>query len=575
MRYAHVDWKVLGEKTHPEEEAEYLVVTDDNGEARYAIARWIKKGGTVYLARTEEELKKTRKELAQMDAITRLQHAIYGWEYAECEIKKDGFYVITRNYGFDEEYPGCAEFPDCLGTYGDTNVYWTELPLEPRGLLHPYEAEKEERLRVEEEQEVYEKRLKKALDDATKEGGLIDSFSGSDWKWRETCLPQSVKDDSGNTIDNAFTYPGVIFEADENLRNIIYAGACQAIETINAISQKITEEDVVKARQENRAGDSKLIMKLSGIIMREILDHDRIGIDGIRNGRYSKLLCAAILDMPYIDNGSRGFTEWTRRLMKYKWFQNLSIAEKIVVTDSFYRALFRLRRAAKLFEIGVPAVIKANEYRELCERFMYLLGSIKGYTKDFGGVFGFTTEGKYHDYYKPEEDEKWEDGAPEFDTSLPEFDELGESIPYSYDKENGKWMDMRPESYKNKRKKLHETISVCTAKLLENAADMTGKKFEDTGAFQKALTDGIPKHVYFESVYDDETRHAIKMSVDLGLYDIIIIAVITANDTDGLSPISIGFTPKDLESVGINIDTLADGDNVNEKTDIAYIIKPN
>lgn len=90
----------------------------------------------------------------------RLMEAIFGKTRA-CVIPHSGFYIMTGDYGIDDEFEGCTEMPVCVGnavTEPEREAcpcMWAEMPLEPADFAYT-ENVRYNRNRTEDEQKLYD-----------------------------------------------------------------------------------------------------------------------------------------------------------------------------------------------------------------------------------------------------------------------------------------------------------------------------------------------------------------------------------------------------------------------------------
>lgn len=547
---AFINWIKLTPETAPEADKDYLVVESSEGDASYCIAKYYNKGAIVSVEMTKEKIeeKKTNEDLTTEERLL-----LTLFKSHDVEIPEDGFYIITKDYGTDEEnYPGCAEIPVSCGFTKDCDTWYAELPVEPEGLRHPYVAKREMQLQIarvkkeaEEKHAIEEEKRQKALDLAISEGGLVDQVAHIDkadkelknqYDYMRNNLPKGtdITDRYGNVHKGCFTLEACIFKADKDEWNLIYASAAQAVRIYQAFTDKYTNQDILNAHMKARIGDTDDYKELSLNLMHIIEDMDKIGISNKKHGKYRKLLIWTFLDAPFMStpfnyNNFRGPDCWYKRLKQDSWFKNLPVAEQIVIANSMYETSFKLRRCAHmdvLMQNTTSLIITANELRVFFENLYYLLGTIEGYTKNFEKRFKYTPEGTFVGFKNFDDDdiEEPDEDEPPFPDDLPEYDEFG-VIPYMYNKETGKWEDQRDPDKIQEMKDESKKIEAVADAVIDKIKSLAGIKYDSLNGFIKDMRKDFEHNLYFRIVKTINDKTVIRISADTGVYDITFMPV--------------------------------------------------
>lgn len=114
---------------------EYMVAEDTGtGGCRMLIARWFNAGDTVDLDAEMPELRDADSE------DKKLVESIMGSKI-DVKVEKDGFFIVTSDErlmnGTTVRPDGAVEGLTCIADCDTEGIYWTELPVAPKGLRHP------------------------------------------------------------------------------------------------------------------------------------------------------------------------------------------------------------------------------------------------------------------------------------------------------------------------------------------------------------------------------------------------------------------------------------------------------
>lgn len=141
IRKAYVDWNKLGKDTRLDNKGTYMVCTADGDTCDIRFATWYEKGTVVAVGIADDATIDGQEPTAE----ERLLRALFGRQ-RPFVVPEDGFYILTGDYGVnEEEYNGafedCKEQLVCVGNrYGwdggsmAVPAYWAEVPILPDGL---------------------------------------------------------------------------------------------------------------------------------------------------------------------------------------------------------------------------------------------------------------------------------------------------------------------------------------------------------------------------------------------------------------------------------------------------------
>ena len=563
MRFSRVNWKLLSE-SKPETENEYLVVTEtDDHETAYDIGKWYKKGATVFL--------EPDGTVKPKDDFERL----FG---PQVVIPEDGFYIITSDYGTSSDYPGCKTIPVLLES--DTgNVWWTELPLEPEGTIHPYDTNREfdiKRKRYQEELNKEEESRKKAfaeyMEEAAAPDGLIDEITYSnkaegtpDWrKWYLTNIKnEDVKDADGNIHEDCQDYKGLILKADENLAVRVMVAAGQVIDNFDIIRKEFDKETVMSAYTQFRLGKKEEYEDIYEKLVDRIKETDKAGFWYTEDKMpYIKIILSAL----FFAFSGDGYWYANHELKYQKNYKGKSIPEKIAIRYLLTKCAFRIARIQRLKSIPAPTIILTNEVRLLIEHIYPLFAKYEGYTNDFSEFYNFTPDGKFLGF-------KDEDGdrEPKLPESLPEYDELGDTIPYEYDKENDVWYDMRDEEEIEYTKTLYNKISDYAKSLPDKLSSLNGNIYKDSSDYLEKVRALIGDENTKISIFTENYYSAI-IKVQKAFekhFCVVVLAVDRDTANPGFIPHVVSANGDILEEHGVNVPK----DDSGNTTNVTFVIK--
>lgn len=140
-RKAYIDWNKLGKGTKLENKETYMVCTADGDTCSIRFATWYEKGTMVAVGIADDA--KIGGEEPSVEE--RLLQALFGRQ-RPFVVPEDGFYVLTADYGVDEEeyngaFEDCKEQLVCVGNRHGWDggsmaipAYWAEVPVLPDGL---------------------------------------------------------------------------------------------------------------------------------------------------------------------------------------------------------------------------------------------------------------------------------------------------------------------------------------------------------------------------------------------------------------------------------------------------------
>lgn len=141
IRKAYVDWNKLGKDTRLDNKGTYMVCTADGDTCDIRFATWYEKGTVVSVGIADDATIDGQEPTTE----ERLLRALFGRQ-RPFVVPEDGFYILTGDYGVDEEeyngaFEDCKEQLVCVGNrYGwdggsmAVPAYWAEVPILPDGL---------------------------------------------------------------------------------------------------------------------------------------------------------------------------------------------------------------------------------------------------------------------------------------------------------------------------------------------------------------------------------------------------------------------------------------------------------
>lgn len=564
MNYTAVKWSLLTKDNHPQDEAEFLTVLDIDGTASFEKCKWFKKGSKVECQVKEEYRKRPDKNMSPAD---RLMLGLFG-DSREFEIEEDGFYRVTGDYlRKNNEDTIFLEIPESYGTYGD-KIYWAPLPIAPKGLKHPYEEDLEDKyeeedreIRKQEEREELSKRLDKEFEP----GGVIErTFSDIEAAKR--------------VMLGGERYKGICLEDDHILNKQIVVAAAQSVEILRGLKEKYKDDDIIRAKSKERAGDKEELLHMDEDIIRYIEDHDISGLGDRANSVYVRWLFQTFITYPY---GGRSMNWWNNWLSHNENFKEHPVWQRVAASYGAKRASVRVHRCLRLVDLGAPSIILQNEMRMLTEYLMLMLANKVSYTDDFGEIFGYSVDGKYLDL--PDKVMK-KDGTvvdePPMPDELPLYDEDGMPLYYDYNPDKDTW-DVACETWNEdiiERSKAHMD------NLKAALEEMCGIKYEDEEKDEKSLIEDLKKRLKENSYIDvvelliqgekKDDRLILSVAADLGLYDCLSMPVITL-EKGSLTPVSASLTIKSVRDADAMPNCYISTAAKKNEDDMMYFMIPN
>lgn len=531
MNYTAVKWSLLTKENHPQDEAEFLTALDIDGTASFDKCKWLKKGSKVECQVKEEYRKKLDKN---MSAADRLMVSLFG-DCQEYEIEEDGFYRVTGDFLRDSDKDTIfLEIPELYGTYGN-KIYWAPLPIAPKGLKHPYEEDLEDKYEEEDreirKQEEKEELLKR-LDKEFEPGGVIERTFTDIETAKHLISP------------NAIGYKGIYLENDPDLNKQIVVAAAQSVEILRGLKEKYKDDDIIRAKSKERAGDKEELLHMDEDIIRYIEDHDISGLGDRANSIYVRWFLQTVLTYPY---GGRPMSWWNNWLSHNNGFKEHPVWQRVAASYGAKRASFRVYRCLRLVDLGAPSIILQNEMRMLTEYLMLMLAKKITYTDkdEFREVFGYDTDGEYLNL--PNKVMK-EDGTvvdePPMPDDLPLYDEDGMPVYYQYDPDKDEWYvscEIMDEDIIERSKAHMENLKTA----LSWTGGIGGVKYEDEKSLIEDLKKRLKENSCIDVVKQEDDKLLLSVAADLGLYDCLSIPVITL-EKGSFTPISASLTIKSL-----------------------------
>lgn len=404
LNRSFVLFKTLAEDKPPVADREYLVaIKDEDGEASFKIAKWYEVGQTVNLEYKPEF------EPEAKTAEERLIKAIFGGAMKTVTVKTPGFYIVTSDYG-QQDNEDCSNELWCINEeYADSDVSWAELPFAPKGTVHPYDAQtKRDRAR---ELYVLEKRDEyiQSLESYLNNNEVIKSFGGMD------------------------IYANIIADEKKGLGDRIVQGLVLSYDYVDYLESHVAAAMLVQARDlilkkygahfikqaacdwENDHDGTKY-EEMHKLVMSEILSKNDFCVTAYKQS-YAfgsivllliRIICMSAkyqLDEPnyYLAHGKGRLQKYVGTHLENK-FEDMRVLS-VVIARALERLNLRTNRYVRLCELGAPDVIRYNEFRILASyvRFFFqkivcavtpevAVSKLGTNEADFGGCYDFASQ---------------------------------------------------------------------------------------------------------------------------------------------------------------------------------------
>lgn len=392
-RQAFINWERVADDNKPENGKQYMVseiMGDDVAVLRFAT--WYDKGSIV-------DIPKEQEENPNMTPEERLLQCIFGstMEYA---VPESGFYLLTSDYGIDDEFKGCTQMLVALSD----DIFFAEEPLVPEGYLTEEQAKKRNTAKS------------RQLMAAAEEERLNRVKTEME---NDECVNEAV-----NVMIDDETDGGEL--SSDNLHTNVYSYGIYTLSTLDIADKVIEANQAINAVM--------LIMKREG------------GVDAIRNTLQEALRSDTLPDCiaQMIDNDELKVSKSIKRYL-------IAYLEGLITDVSFYRyrdryarefddaarvmvgahakksMVIRLERCRRLREMEAPLVIQVNELRILTNTIIALsnLRRMEDVAEGFATEFGINKDGSkfegksnFGDYenqieYESEDDENTDKNEPE------------------------------------------------------------------------------------------------------------------------------------------------------------------
>lgn len=335
MRRSFVDWQRYTADTELESGENYLVyqiIGDYSG--KMLVATYHDKGDVVH-PKLRDDYKLEGKEAT---AEERLLYAVFG-KSRSVTIPENGFYIMTGDYGIDDEYEGCVEMPVCVGNASEDEsaacpCYWANLPLEPESYGPSSEPV----------QVVKNDKIQKDLDD-------VQAKLDED--------PLSLK-----------VYQSLAGQHSLGERFVRPFGPCMYRVSCRWLADRtLAVIQMCRNLSVEAVSDEALDKLLDGFMELSVEDRVQRLSKAMPNLSASEraYVYQAVMFLAGDSEGLPGFYEIRDSLMRHGGTRALD-SVRILQEAHFRRSLpFRLGRLAKLYRLGAPEVILVNEARMCVE----------------------------------------------------------------------------------------------------------------------------------------------------------------------------------------------------------------
>ena len=378
-----MEWKKLSEENKPESKRDYLVALDtgmeDDGKpvVSYHLLTWLNEGDVVKLTKKASDIGKSN-----MTASERLLNSIFG-SSKDFRIKRDGFYMITSDFNWDN-----MENTDCENDaifFGDTDfdIWYAEYPAAPEGCATEYEFDlHEEEKRQKARQEAIDAE-KKIISENAKENGPIDErvayFSHIEEKkivpdWRNALIAQNEGE------KEILAFRGMRYKncLDDIVLSRMFT--FQLIDVLQVLFDGYSKE-MIRNTCEDIPNCPDSLRDLFEVID-EICDaYDTFGIMGTHLRRVFKTTVVNIamgIALPVAPQHALPKNMQLMAREPYFVEQHRDIYGRYAACRSLYNMRFCAERILNLKKLEAPAIIVSNEERLLWERtFVYLTNPVE------------------------------------------------------------------------------------------------------------------------------------------------------------------------------------------------------
>lgn len=357
-RQAFVNWERVTEDNKPENGREYMV-SEIMGEdiAVLRFATWYDKGSIV-------EIPKEQEENTEMTPEERLLQCIFG-SNQEYVVPESGFYLLTSDYGIDDEFAGCTQM---LVRLSD-NIFFAEEPLVPEGYLTEEQDKKRMMART--------KQMKAAMEEERLNKVKTEMAN-------DTCINEVVN----FMVDNDKL-------SSDNLHTKQYCYGIYTLSTLDVAVKVVEANAMINAAISitKREGGLEAVRKtleeafesetLADCIV-QMIDHEELKDMHPSIKRYLVV---------YFESLLVGSNFYRYRDRYGKEFEDA--AHVMVGAHAKQAMAIRLARCCRLREMGAPVVIQGNELRMLANTLIALsnLTHMEAVADGFEKEFGINKDG--------------------------------------------------------------------------------------------------------------------------------------------------------------------------------------
>lgn len=424
-RRAFINWQKFVEETELENRKEYMVCIpgSDNDDALLEHATYYDKGTVVNIHMDEDKMP------AGMESSPeeRLLKALFG-ATKPFVIPEDGFYLLTGDYGVNEEqnngaFLGCREQPICRGNRqgwrlekDSLPVYWAEIPILPDGLKlagQETATNKARKKASEAEESQYAELMDQIASDPVTQAAyksLCGEAMPGDAAF-EKMIGQAVYAVTPHQIALTIIYTWDMCKAICGVPEEEFLGIRAKLQNVKASEMEKAQADLAAfCKERNIPAPLRMLMF-----------------------RYTEYLAEDCKDFYYYRN----------KLLSANNLYSLNMLA--VLQESWAKSTlpFRVGRLVKLMRIGAPEIILINELRILVER---ILASKNGdriicVGPDFDAMYGVYPDGSRGERHcefgdkelfllpeEPDPEEETEEDASE-EMEVPEEEDDAEKEP--------------------------------------------------------------------------------------------------------------------------------------------------
>lgn len=375
VRKAYIDWNKLGRDTRLTNKGTYMVCTADGDTCDIRFATWYEKGTVVSVGIADD----VKIDGQAPTAEERLLRALFG-RRRSFVVPEDGFYIMTGDYGVDEEghngaFEDCKEQLVCAGNrYGwdggpmAVPSYWAEVPILPDGLRLPSERRPSKPFASE--------RMARRL--AEVEKGMAED---------------RIAEQVYQSVFHDVPYDGpaqelLLGSAVYSVQPLWFAMELLAVHAICGAMAKTPEQAFLDLHDEMAAmaDDAAIDLRIDGFCQ----EHDIPQKDRWLMFQYIRALRVRALQEDHKD------FYWHRdRILAKGGTHALDTAAVLQEALAYTRIQFRVARLVKLERLEAPDVIRLNELRMLTEYLaMGRLGNqIVQVRSDFDQTYGVQPDG--------------------------------------------------------------------------------------------------------------------------------------------------------------------------------------